>query len=158
MGPLEDALEFFEEGYGCSQAVLGAYAPTLGLGFDQAIRLTAPFAAPLCPDLCGALSGALMVLGLALGTPDCVTGQARAALSAAVDELNERFRLSNGSLLCADIVGVDLSTPEGMQRAKNEGLIATRCVKAVREACQILDLLLARRRADTNAGVIREDR
>ena len=65
MSPLDDALEFFEEGYGCSQAVLGAYAPTLGLDFDQAMRLTAPFAAPLCSDLCGALSGALMVLGLA---------------------------------------------------------------------------------------------
>ena len=152
MSPLDDALEFFEEGYGCSQAVLGAYAPTLGLDFDQAMRLTAPFAAPLCSDLCGALSGALMVLGLALGTSDCVTGEGRAALSAPLDELNERFRVSNGSFLCADIVGVDLRTPEGMQRARDEGLIATRCVKAVSEACQILDSLLGVPRADASVG------
>jgi C_GCAxxG_C_C family probable redox protein len=152
MSPLDVALECFEEGYGCSQAVLGAYAPALGLEFDQAMRLAAPFAAPLCPDLCGALSGALMVLGLALGTPDCVTVQGRAALSAPVDELNERFRASNGSYLCGDIVGVDLRTPEGMQRARDEGLIATRCVKAISDACQIVDSLLARPRAAAGEG------
>lgn len=47
MTGVDDALELFADGFECSQAVLGAYAPALGLDFASAMRLAAPFSAPL---------------------------------------------------------------------------------------------------------------
>lgn len=145
MSEIDDALEFFAQGYGCSQAVLAAYAPALGLDLRQAMRLSAPFSAPLCPDgLCGALSGALMVLSQARGAADCLSAAARSELRAFTDELSDGFRDRFGSIVCRDIVGADLRTAAGMAQAREGGLITARCTPALRGAVELLADLLAR--------------
>ena len=140
----DDALELFADGFGCSQAVLGAYAPALGLDFGTAMRLAAPFSAPLCPDgLCGALSGALMALS-ATCRSDCVTPAARADLRALTDELSDAFRARLGSLVCRDIVGCDLRTAAGLAEARKRCLITARCTPAVQVAVELLEAQLSR--------------
>jgi len=150
MNKATEAADLFHGGYACSQAVLAAYAPALGLDADVAVRIAAPFAAGMhLGDVCGAATGAFMVLGLALCTEDCVVRQGRAAIAASVTEFAERFRERSGSLGCRDILGCDVRTPEGMKMAREEGLFATTCSKAVGDACEILeDMLRGSRRCE----------
>lgn len=146
MSEATEAVELFSGSYACSQAILSAFAPSLGLDTDQAIRLSAGFAAGMRQgDFCGAVTGATMVLGLALCKEDCVTSGGREEVGSAVCEFADRFRQLNGSLDCPDIIGCDLRTADGMNMAKERGLFATKCSRAVRDAAEILEDMLGRR-------------
>jgi C_GCAxxG_C_C family probable redox protein len=143
--PATTATDLFRRGYACSQAILVTYGPALGLDPTQAVRLAAPFAAGMRQgEACGAATGAFMVLGLAICGEDCVTREGRATVASAVSEFADRFRERLGSLDCPDIIGVDLTTPEGMKTALDEGLFASKCADAVRVAAEILDDMLPR--------------
>jgi hypothetical protein len=51
------------------------------------------------------------------------------------------FEARNGSLLCRDLLGCDISTPEGHDRARAENLFQLRCKKFVRDAVEIAEAL-----------------
>ncbi len=143
MGRVDDALRQFGEGRACSQAVLGAFAPSLGLDPGQAVCLSAGFAAGMrIGEVCGAATGAIIALGLARCDESCATREGRAAVASAVDEFSERFRQRVGAIDCPDIIGCDIRTPEGRASAQSAGLFASRCTPAVRAAAEILDDML----------------
>ena len=66
---IELARSRFSEGFSCSQSVLAAFAPELGLDADAALRVSAAFGGGMgrTGGPCGAVTGALMVLGLKYG-------------------------------------------------------------------------------------------
>ncbi len=90
---------------------------------------------------CGAVTAALMVLGLRYGgtSPD---RDAKEAAYARIREFAARFKARNGSLVCRDLLGCDISTPEGHDSAKERNLFATACPKFVRDAAAILEEML----------------
>jgi hypothetical protein len=57
-------------------------------------------------------------------------------------EFMDTFRERNSSLLCRELLGVDVSTPEGMRTVREKDLFRTVCPKFVRDAAEILDGLL----------------
>jgi hypothetical protein len=59
-----------------------------------------------------------------------------------VGELTNRFRAQHRLLNCRELLGCDLSTPEGRQAAKEKNLYATVCNGFVRDAAKILNALL----------------
>ncbi|MBN2008446.1 C_GCAxxG_C_C family protein [candidate division KSB1 bacterium] len=65
----EKAVELFNSGFACSQAVLAAYAPMLGLSEDLALKIACPFGGGIARSgaTCGAVSGAIMTIGLHSG-------------------------------------------------------------------------------------------
>lgn len=143
MDRAERAVELFLSGHACCQSVLLAWAPDLGLDHDPAARVAAGFGGGMqLGGTCGAVTGAIMVLGLALCSDDCVTGEGRAATSEAVASFEERFRLRAGSVDCPDIIGCDLRTSVGAAEAVERGLFASRCAPAVRAATEILEDML----------------
>ncbi|MDH5777405.1 MAG: C-GCAxxG-C-C family protein [Gammaproteobacteria bacterium] len=73
---------------------------------------------------CGALTGGILALNLMLGRDDKTTSVERNY--AAVQELTEKFNQAHGSLHCSELLGCDLSTPEG-QRQYNEQNLGLRC-------------------------------
>ena len=153
MSRVDEAGALFLSGHACSQAVLAAYAPVLGLDADAAVRLAAGFAAGMrLGGTCGAVTGAIMVLGLALREGDCATRDGRAALAAPMRAFTDRFAETMGSLDCPGILGCDLRTPEGMAAAEREALFETVCVAAVREAARILEDMIDAPRSGAPAG------
>ncbi|MDD3927442.1 MAG: C-GCAxxG-C-C family protein [bacterium] len=148
MNNADKAVDFFRQGYACSQAVLAAYAPELGLDQNKAARIAAGFASGMrLGDVCGAATGAFMVLGLALCGEDCIAREGRAGVAAAVSTFADRFRERVGALNCPDIIGCDVSTPEGRKKSIEEGLFATKCAPAVRIAAEILEEMLPKSNA-----------
>jgi len=136
------AEELFRKGCACSQAVLLAYAPDLGLDRGTATRIAAGFAGGMRRgETCGAVTGAIMALGLHHCPPDSSSAAERAQTYKAVLELMARFEKRNGSLMCKELLGYNISTPEGAKAVKEKGLHQSVCTKLVRDAAEILEEL-----------------
>jgi C_GCAxxG_C_C family probable redox protein len=134
------AVELFENGCACSQAVLGAFTDRLEFDQDEAMRISAGFAGGMrMGEVCGAVTGAYMALGLAHCTAECTTAEGRKAAYAALEVFNDAFRQRHGSVLCRDLLGCDISTAAGAAIAEEKRLFATICVQVVQDAAQILD-------------------
>jgi C_GCAxxG_C_C family probable redox protein len=141
MDPAEvtTALEAFDEGFNCAQAVLAAFAPRHGLTREQALKISAAFGTGKTrAATCGAVSGALMVIGLAHGRfrPDDM--QARARTHALAQAFQDRFEKVHGACTCEELLGLDPTTPEGRQAAIDRGLFESRCPVFVRSAVTLL--------------------
>ena len=144
MNHADTAASVFSLGFSCSQAVLSAYASEFGLDGDAALKISAGFGGGMgrMGQTCGAVTGAYMVIGLKNGA---VSGQDREAKEKTyrrVSEFTKNFKARNGSVVCRELLGCDISTPEGFEEMKRKGLHGTVCVKMVRDACEMLDEIL----------------
>ena len=71
MDNVSKAVELFERGFRCSQAVFAAFAEQFGITEKQALQIGACFGGGMNKgEVCGACTGALMVLGLKYGQFD----------------------------------------------------------------------------------------
>lgn len=141
----ELAVSRFSEGWSCSQAVLSTFASRLGLEPELAVRVAAPFGGGMARlgRVCGAVTGAFMVIGLKLGNTAANDQDAKEKTYQYVRELAARFEERHGSIECRDLLEYDLSTPEGLQAAREQGLFTTLCPAFVRTASELVDELLA---------------
>jgi C_GCAxxG_C_C family probable redox protein len=141
---VEKAAQLFKVGYNCSQSVLAAHANELGLPEDLALRLATPFGGGMGRrgEVCGAVSGALMVLGLKAGNTDPQDKTAKERAYALACEFQERFQARHGAILCRELLGYDIGSPEALALARAEGRFTKRCPNFVRDAAAILDEML----------------
>ena len=129
-------------GMTCSQAILTAFGPSVGLDAEQAKTL----GRPLCGinvgkfGVCGYISGAALLLGIVHDQAE--EGASRRATTASVDTLCERFKAKNGHLRCKQLVGEDMATPEGKKAVQENGLVAKHCYAYGRDVAALLDELL----------------
>ncbi|MDD1664622.1 MAG: C-GCAxxG-C-C family protein, partial [Methanomicrobiales archaeon] len=132
----DEAVAAFSRGASCSMAVFSAYAPDLGLDRETAESIASPFGAGISRtgDICGAVSGALMVIGLARRKEDIRDAPSREKVYALAREFMAEFSTRNGSVMCTDLVGYDLSRDDEYALAREEKAFATRCPKLVRDA------------------------
>ncbi len=134
------ALSRFSAGFSCSQSVLSAFAPDLGLELDPALRVAAAFGGGMgrTGRTCGAVTSALMALGLKYGATcgdDKATKERTYALAR---EFLARFEARYGATACSDLLGVDISTVEGHSAARASDLFKTTCPVLVAGAAAIL--------------------
>jgi C_GCAxxG_C_C family probable redox protein len=121
--------EEFLKGYDCSQVVLRYFGEGLGISGDEANRIAAGFGGGMClGKVCGAYTGALMAIGLKYGhsNPDGLMAQ-KEIMTAKNMELKERFTEEFGTVECKEIIGFDVSTPEGLQAALDSGKLVEYC-------------------------------
>ena len=139
------AIACFKEDYNCSQAVLSTYAPTLGLDRETALRVAAAFGGGMgrTGETCGAVSGALMVIGLRYGRSTAGDeGAKEKTYNLAVEFLKTFAARNDGCVKCRELLGCDISSPEGRQAAREQGLFDTLCPQFVRDAAEIVEQLL----------------
>ncbi|HDQ72013.1 MAG TPA: C_GCAxxG_C_C family protein [Chloroflexi bacterium] len=138
------AVSYFDEGFSCAQAVLATFAPQFGLTTEQAMRVAGSFGSGMAGrgQTCGAVTGAMMVIGLQEGKTRGDDDAARDQCYAVVDAFVTRFEGRHGSIVCRELLGCDISTPEGMAHARENNLFDERCTTFVRDAADILTTLL----------------
>ncbi len=142
----ERARQLFVGGCACSQAVFGTFAPELGLDEETAVRLSAGFAAGMrMAETCGAVTGAFMALSLANTAEGSRTAELRGPTYRAMAEFREAFLAKHGTVVCRDLLGCDISTPEGSARAAQEKMFVTRCPVYVADAAEIVAGLVAKK-------------
>ncbi len=145
-GAAQRALALFRHGSACSQAVLSAFAPYVGLDEKTAHRLGTGFGAGMGRKqyVCGAISGAVAVLSLRLGNSDPSQGKVKEHTYSVVREYIDAVESEIGSSSCLQLLGVEIQSEAGRLEAKRRGLFDTVCERCVSSASRLLEQALAR--------------
>jgi len=136
----------FREGYSCSQSVFSALAQRWCIDLEVSLRVAAGFGGGMARSArtCGCVTGAIMALGLAQeGIGPEVNRAEKEKTYAVCRQFMQRFESRHGSILCAKLLGCDISTPEGLAKARQYGLFEARCGVLVRDAVRIAQDTLA---------------
>ncbi len=140
----DKAKEYFANNFNCSQAVFTAFATEMGIEEELALKLATQFGGGArCGQLCGAVSGALMVLGLKYGHFQSDNSEQKAQAYKIATEFNKRFCEINGSVVCKDLLGYNLSVPDEMALIKEKNLFSTVCPKVISDATEVVEQILS---------------
>lgn len=143
MTHVEKAQELFSQKYHCSQAVFATFSEELGLSEKQALKIGGCFGGGMCKgEVCGACAGALMALGLKYGQCEIEDLESRSKTNDVAIQFLDAFREENGSYLCKELLGCDLSTKEGKEYAVEHNLFTEFCPKMVVSATKIVEEIL----------------
>ncbi len=144
MTKADEAHRCFMKRFTCSAAVFSAFSEELGLDPDTAKKIACGFGAGISKtgNICGAVSGALLVIGLKYGKSvegdEAATEKTRALVRQFISE----FTAKNGSVNCTALLGYDMTTPEGYEAARVSSVFLTKCPDLVRDAADILKIIL----------------
>lgn len=145
MNKAEQAKQHFLNGYNCAQAVLAAFAADFGLDEKTALTLSACFGGGLGRqrEVCGAVSGMCMALALKYAPKDPANHEQKAAFYARIQEICNRFKAENGSIICRELLALPPgpSTPTPQQRTPAY-YGARPCPDKVKSAAAILEAYL----------------
>lgn len=144
MDKVEQAVSCFKEGFSCTQAMLSTYGLEFGLDHEIALKIAGAFGGGMgrMGEICGAITGAFMVIGLKYGNTSAEDSQAKEKTYSLVKEFVDSFKSRNDSIVCRELLGCDISTPEGMELAKEKNLFTTLCPKLVSDAAEIIEQIL----------------
>ena len=144
MDTVELAMERMRSGFNCAQSTFSPYAEALGVDRESALKIASGFGGGIgrMAGTCGVVSGALMALGLKYGAAEAADKETKDRMYALAREFAAKFTERQGSIVCKDLLGCDISTPEGHAQAAEQNLFATRCVDLVKAAAELLEEML----------------
>lgn len=136
------SVELFKSGYNCSQSVVAAFASLYGFTEEQALRMAASFGGGIgrMRQTCGAACGLFLLAGLETGATDPADREGKSRNYAVVQQLAERFRQENGSLICAELLGLSPRQPhtDTQAEARTPAYYAKRpCAQMVESAARL---------------------
>ena len=140
---VQQAVEKFEKGFNCSQAILSTYCEQYGLDEKAALKIATGFGGGMHIDgTCGAVTGAFMVLGLKYGNTE-EDKQAKENTYIKVIQYAKKFSARNGTVKCHDLLDCDITAREGLEIARQKGVFSSICPGLVKDAAEILEEMLA---------------
>ncbi len=148
---VQRAVDNFMQGYGCCQAVVAAFADIYGMDDAMAKRVAAGFGGGVgrMRMMCGAVSGIVMLVGLDCGQTDGANRDGKTACYKVVQELLAESKEQNGSLICAEILGIngnDKAVSNYVASARTAEYYKKRpCVAKVESAARIFAAYLCRK-------------
>ncbi len=139
----EAALAATREEFSCAQAVFATFAREMGMEESAALRIAGALGGGMARtgETCGAVSGALLVIGLRHGMTRAGDTPQKDRAYAAGLEFVSAFRRRFADMRCKDLLGVDISSPGGLQQARDTGVFEDRCPLFVAGAVEILEAL-----------------
>ena len=134
------AKELFYQGFNCSQAVFAACADLYDMDEVTALRVAASFGGGIgrMRQTCGAACGMFLLAGLENGS--AIPGDAKGKKNnyTLVQDLAEKFKQENGSLICAELLGVAPKPQEPTPAERTAEYYQKRpCVEMVASAVRI---------------------
>ena len=143
MNHTELSKQYFSQKFNCAQAVFAAFASELGLNEEQALKICGCFGSGMRKgEVCGACTGALMALGLKYGQSEVEDLESKIKTNDVAQKFLDLFQKENGSYICKELLGCDISTSQGVQYALDNNLFVEFCPKMVESATIIAEKLL----------------
>lgn len=144
MSGIEKAISSFKSGFNCSQAVFSSYSEKFGLSPEIALKISSAFGGGMgrMGETCGAVTGAFMAIGLKYGMTKIGDVESKEKTYQIVQEFAKEFKSRNGSLRCAELLGCDIGTSEGMNMAREKNLFTAICPKLVKDGAEIIEKIL----------------
>ena len=112
---VQRAVDLFMSGYGCCQSVVAAFADLYDLDDKQAKLIAAGFGGGVgrMRMMCGAVSGLVILAGLNDGQTEGSDREGKAHCYKVVQQLLERSKRENGSIICSELLGLKGPVPPG---------------------------------------------
>jgi len=141
MDRAENAVTLFNQGFACAPAVFAPFSEGIGVEPKTALKIACGFGAGMgqMGKTCGAATGAFMVIGLKYGKGTPAEEPLKQQTYALVREFTKKFEAINGTLVCRELIGYDLTTEEGLKAARASGIFRKSCLKYIRDAVMILE-------------------
>lgn len=140
MGYSEAATDLFRSGFNCAQSVLAVFCEKYGLPRETALKAASGLGGGMrCGEICGAVSGGVLVIGLKYGQNLAGDIQTKELCNKKTAEFLRLFSQRNKSVVCRDILGIDIFKGDGMAKAKEKGLFSTVCVNMIVSAVELLE-------------------
>ena len=138
---MERAKELFHQGFNCSQAVFAACADIYGIEDEAlALRLAASFGGGIgrMRQTCGAACGMFLLAGLQNGSAIPGDAEGKKNNYTLVQDLAAKFKNENGSLICAELLGIAPKPQTPTPEARTEAYYQKRpCVEMVASAVRM---------------------
>ena len=138
----EAAVSNFKQGYNCAQSLVLAFADILPVDREQLSKLASSFGGGMgrLREVCGAVSGMFMAAGLLYGYDGPETGQVKAEHYARIQELAAGFEKKHGSIVCRDLLGLNIRHDVSVPEARTDEYYRKRpCAELVGDAAEILE-------------------
>ena len=136
----EIAVKLFANGYNCAQAVIGVFCEESGLNKEIAMKLANGFGGGVrCGEICGAVSGAIMAIGLECGFYTEGDFAQKGYCNEKSYEFIEKFKEEYGSILCRDLLGVDIQCPSDHAKPDAVEAFKATCPKLVATAVSLVN-------------------
>lgn len=102
----QKALQYFVNGYSCTQSVLVALADLVNLEEKTAIDIASAFCGGIgrAQSICGAISGALMAISLKEASQHTLVMHKNSNVRLLSDQFINEFKTLHGNVNCAEIV------------------------------------------------------
>jgi C_GCAxxG_C_C family probable redox protein len=142
MSKREIAMDNFMKGYNCSQSIILAFADMLPGDEKDLLRMASSFGGGMgrLREVCGAVSGMFMVAGFLYGYDGPETGQVKADHYARIQELARRFEQEHVSIVCREMLGLNVKHDEPTPEARTKEYYKKRpCPEIVGDAAEILE-------------------
>ncbi|WP_055668668.1 C-GCAxxG-C-C family protein [Desnuesiella massiliensis] len=135
---VQKALELFNSGFNCSQAVMGTFCRQFGMDEQLSMKLTCGFAGGLrCGEVCGAVAGAVMIIGLRYGQYIADDKASKVKCYEITSQFMEECVKRKGTVLCREILGYDVR--DTVTRAKFPGRQTEVCPKIIETVVLLLE-------------------
>ena len=138
----EIATQEYQGNFNCAQSTIAVFAEDYNLDLTDALRIGAGLGGGChSAEICGAVSAGAAVVGLKYGHTE-PNPELYLTCRTRTKEFVDKFKESNdGKIICRDLMGLDVTTPEGREQALAQNLFTTRCKELVASAVNILEEL-----------------
>lgn len=128
---VSQALKNYSAGYACSQAVLCAYADTIGLDKEMAYRMAEGFGGGFggLQEVCGAFAAAAAIISYHCSDGKLQGGKSKPDTYAKIRQAAKLFEQECGSIVCREVLNGEKPKP-------------LKCGKQVRVAAEIIEKVL----------------
>ena len=140
----ETALQMFDSGFNCAQAVLAAYAGRYGIDELLALKIPCGFGAGMArlQETCGAIIGGTIVIGLAMSEnakreEDVLINKENVYES--IIDFTDKFKERHHTIKCRDLLNCDISTEDGKKEYDKNNLRLKVCFKCIEDVVEILE-------------------
>ena len=141
----EMAMANFKKGYNCAQSVVLAFQDLLPAEEAMLSKMASSFGAGMgrLREVCGSVSGMFMAAGLLYGYDGPETGEKKAEHYARIQELAHRFEEKHGSIVCRELLGLNVKHDDPHPEERTEEYYRKRpCEEIIGDAAEILEKLI----------------
>ena len=145
MSRKEAAINYFKEGYNCSQSVVLAFQDLLTIDAKELCKIASPFGGGISRmrETCGAVSGMVIVIGNLKGYETPETGEAKAKLYKTTQDLLLKFEKRFGSLTCRNLLNLSVKHDDPNPSNRDHSFFDKRpCIELIGGAVEILEEFL----------------
>lgn len=138
----EQAMQYFYEGYNCTQSVVLTFSDLIPMEREALLCMVSPLGGGMgrLREVCGAVTGMFLVLGAVHGYSDPKAKIEKIELYSRVQELARQFEEINHSIVCRELLGLSQRRQEPVPEERTQEYYKKRpCPELIGAAAELLE-------------------